>query len=179
MKDKKLQEGKLLMDIRLTISVNFSNANIIEKLLKLFIRNSILNNVLNYLPKKYKDILERCTMEYKIDNVYSSGNDVKISVVLKEVNYNEVAHSVLPMVLDSFDETDFVHKLVNIIGNDKDAVIDSVLNSISDDKKTAIISLAVAEYNNKICRLLTKLMDKYKLKNIKANRITVEKTKEV
>jgi len=53
-----------------------------------------------------------------------------------------------------------IFQTLDIIGNDQDMVISSILNSITDAKKEALIALLIEEFQDDICTLLNKKLSK-------------------
>jgi len=111
-------------------------------------------------------------------NMESYCNDLKVSITLQDVKYTDIINDLIPMILDGIkrkESNEILFKALDVIGDDRDTVINSVLNSISDAKKEAIMFLIVEKYQEKLCKILNKKLAKHLTEHLKISTLNFEK----
>lgn len=127
--------------------------------IKLFTQYS--ENIVGMINKQFSDH----EIDVKIKNVTIEGGSMlmNLQIDVESINYEQVIIKFLPQIIGLIpknEKTKVFTDALDVVGDDIDKVVKTLLNNLDDDKKEKLTKLYANHYSTKILSMLNKLIAK-------------------
>lgn len=123
----------------------------------------LCNQHRNTIISKLNDLLSDKEIELEVRNVILEGGAKKMKIQLEvdNINYEQIIIKFLPQIIELIpqnEKTKVFTDALDIIHDERENIVKSLLQSINDEKKEALLKLFAANYKQEISTMLNKLI---------------------